>query len=44
MKFEIKNLTKKFKNTIVIDNVNVTFDSGKIYGIIGKTEVGRVYF
>ena len=44
MKFEIKNLTKKFKNTIVIDNVNVTFDSGKIYGIIGKNGSGKSVF
>ena len=41
---EIKNLTKKFKNTIVIDNVNVTFDSGKIYGIIGKNGSGKSVF
>ena len=44
MKFEIKNLTKKFKNTIFIDNVNVTFDSGKIYGIIGKNGSGKSVF
>lgn len=44
MKLEIKNLTKKFKNVTVVDNVNVVFESGKIYGIIGRNGSGKSVF
>ena len=44
MKFEIKNLTKKFKDVTVIDDVSVTFNSGKIYGIVGRNGSGKSVF
>lgn len=44
MKIEVKNLTKKFKNVVVVDNVNITFESGKIYGIIGRNGSGKSVF
>ena len=44
MKLEIKNLSKKFKNNLVIDNISVTFQSGKIYGLIGRNGSGKSVF
>ena len=41
MKLEIKNLTKKFKDIKVLDNINLTFESGKIYGLIGRNGSGK---
>ena len=44
MKIEISNLTKKFKNVTVVNNVNVKFESGKIYGIVGRNGSGKSVF
>lgn len=44
MKIEVKNLSKKFKNEEIINNINITFESGKIYGIIGKNGSGKSVF
>ena len=44
MKIEVKNVNKSFKKQKVIDDVNVTFESGKIYGIIGKNGSGKSVF
>lgn len=33
---QIKNLTKCFGETKVLDKINVNFDRGHIYGIIGR--------
>ena len=33
MKIEIRNVTKVIKKTKVIDNVDITFEGGKIYGL-----------
>lgn len=44
MKIEVKKLTKKFRNINVIDNVNITFKSGKIYGITGRNGSGKTVF
>lgn len=41
MKLEIKNLSKVFKNNIVIDNVNIKMESGKIYAFIGRNGSGK---
>lgn len=41
MKIEVKNVCKKFKNEEVLKNVNVTFESGKIYGFRGKNGSGK---
>lgn len=44
MKIEIKNIYKKFKNTLVLNNVNITFEKGKIYGLIGRNGSGKSVF
>jgi ABC-2 type transport system ATP-binding protein len=41
MKVEIKNLSKSFKKIFVISNVNMVFDSGKIYGLYGRNGSGK---
>jgi len=41
MKIELKNVTKKFKNNIVLDNINLTFTGGKIYGLEGPNGSGK---
>lgn len=37
----VKNLTKKFKEATVLDNVNVTFEKGKVHGLIGRNGSGK---
>ena len=41
MKVEVKNVIKKFKDNIVLNNVNITFESGKIYGLLGRNGSGK---
>lgn len=41
MKLEIKNLCKEFKENIVLNNVNLTMSSGKIYGFVGRNASGK---
>jgi len=41
MKIEIKNLSKKIKNNVILDNINVSFESGKVYGIVGRNGSGK---
>ena len=41
---EIKDLTKKYNNRIILDNINFTFKDNKIYGIIGKNGAGKTTF
>lgn len=38
---ETKNLTKKFKNQIAVDSVNMKVEKGKIYGLLGKNGAGK---
>lgn len=41
----VENLTKSFGNNIVFQNVSARYESGKIYGIIGRNGCGKsVYF
>ncbi len=44
MKIEVKNVSKTLKKIKVIDNVSVTFESGKIYGLIGRNGSGKSVF
>lgn len=44
MKIEVKNLTKEFKKTSILNEVSITFESGKIYGLIGKNGSGKSVF
>lgn len=41
MKIEIKNVSKKFKETEILRKVNLTFESGNIYGLIGINGSGK---
>lgn len=44
MKIEVNGITKKFKNETVIENLSINFESGKIYGLIGKNGCGKSVF
>lgn len=44
MKLEIKNVSKSFKKNLVLDNVSLTFQSGKIYGLEGRNGSGKSVF
>jgi len=44
MRIEVNNLSKKFKNVTVVDCVNVIFESGNIYGIVGRNGSGKSVF
>lgn len=37
----IKKLTKKFKEVTVLDDVNISFEEGKIHGLIGRNGSGK---
>jgi ABC-2 type transport system ATP-binding protein len=36
-----KNVTKRYKDKVVLENVNLTVESGKIYGLIGRNGAGK---
>lgn len=38
---EIKNGKKSFNSAIVLENINVSFDKGKIHGLIGRNGSGK---
>lgn len=38
---EIKNVTKNFKETVALKSVSVSFETGKIYGIVGRNGSGK---
>ncbi len=37
----IKNLSKKYGNKTVLDDINLSTEEGKVYGIIGKNGAGK---
>lgn len=37
----IKNATKKFKETIVLNKISVSFEKGKVHGLIGRNGSGK---
>lgn len=37
----IVNYTKKIKSNVILDNINYTFEKGKIYAIIGRNGSGK---
>lgn len=41
MKIELKNLSKNFDKNKVIDNINITFTEGNIYGLYGRNGSGK---
>lgn len=38
---EIKNLSKKYGSKQVLDDINLTFSPGKVYGIVGENGAGK---
>ena len=44
MKLVIENLSKSFDKKCVLKNVNFTFESGKIYGLLGRNGAGKTTF
>ncbi len=40
-KLVCENLTKKYGDKTVLDHVNLTLESGKIYGLIGRNGAGK---
>lgn len=41
MKFIIENLSKKFGNKEVLRDIDFSFESGKIYGLLGRNGAGK---
>lgn len=44
MKIEVKNLNKDFKGVSILNDINITFEDGKIYGLIGRNGSGKSVF
>lgn len=44
MTIEFKNVTKKFKDIIILNNINLTFESGNVYGLFGRNGSGKSVF
>ncbi|MBN1368664.1 MAG: ABC transporter ATP-binding protein [Dehalococcoidaceae bacterium] len=38
---EVKNLTKKFKETVAVDNINFEVKSGEVFGCLGHNGAGK---
>ena len=38
---ELKNVSKKLKNNMVLDHVSYTFENGKVYGLYGENGSGK---
>lgn len=41
MKLTVKNYTKKIKEKVILDNINLTLSSGKVYGFYGRNGSGK---
>lgn len=37
----VKNATKKFKESVVLNNISVSFEKGKVHGLIGRNGSGK---
>jgi len=44
MIIKIENVTKKFKNNVILKDVSLTLESGVIYGLIGRNGSGKSVF
>jgi ABC-2 type transport system ATP-binding protein len=38
---ETKNLTKKYKETVAVDNLNISIEQGEIFGLLGPNGAGK---
>ena len=36
MRIDVTNLSKIIRGSVILDNISIHFESGHIYGIIGK--------
>ena len=41
MKFVIENLSKSFEKNQILKNISFSFESGKIYGLLGRNGAGK---
>lgn len=41
MKIKLENITKKFNNVTILDDINCEFKPGKIYGLVGRNGAGK---
>lgn len=41
MKIELKNIVKEFNHNVVLKDINLKFNSGTIYGLIGRNGSGK---
>lgn len=41
MKIEVKNLEKSFNKNVILKDVNLSFENGNIYGIVGRNGTGK---
>ena len=41
MKIELNNVTKKLDKELVLNDISLSFDSGKIYGLVGRNGSGK---
>lgn len=44
MELEVKNLSKSYGDKKVLEDINFSFSSGKIYGLIGRNGAGKTTF
>ena len=44
MKLEVSNLKKSYGGKVVLDNIDFSFESGKIYGLLGRNGAGKTTF
>lgn len=38
---QVTNVTKKYKNTVAVNNCSLTLEKGRIYGLVGKNGAGK---
>ena len=41
MKISVKDVSREMKSNIILDNINLEFESGKIYGLCGHNGSGK---
>ncbi|MFD1170959.1 ABC transporter ATP-binding protein [Oceanobacillus picturae] len=44
MKIEVKNLTKKYKDKLALNNISFTLEGPKLYGLLGRNGAGKTTF
>lgn len=41
MKIKVENLTKEFKDSLILNGINLEFQEGKVYGLVGPNGSGK---